>query len=256
MSMQAINFALTLPVDEPGPRLLLILISHHVNWRTGDMFVTQEELAKEARMSSRTVRTHLASLEADGLIIREQQRGDGGRREADKITLVGYLEWQDVIYNGGTIQNPETRGKRARKPAETPAEDFSGSDEANRKDCVGQPEKSGEPTGNCFPVYREPLLTIKKPLSAPLPPTAEQAPSGQSIKNDSRGSGIARPRITITAEFPSWPHWLDRIERDRGPEARRAVELLGRLEVAARWPTDDTPTPVVTVIRDPSGADA
>lgn len=120
-----------------------------------------------------------------------------------------------------------------------------------------QPQPTGtvgsDPTFN-----KERTSTLSQStLTAPLPPQQAEAPSsGQSSKVDLKGSGIVRPRIYITAEFPSWPHWLDRIERDRGPEARRAVELLGRLEVAARWPTDDTPTPVVTIIRNPSGADA
>lgn len=116
-----------------------------------------------------------------------------------------------------------------------------------------------QPTGNVGsdPTFnKERTSTISQStLSAPLPPSAEPAPSGQSENSDLKGRAV-RPRITLTPANASWPNWLDRIERDRGPEARRAVEVARQLEVAARWPLHDTPTPVVTIVRDPTGASA
>lgn len=230
MSMQAINYALTLPVDEPGPRLLLILISHHVNWKTGSMFVSQEELADEARMSSRSIRNHLRYLEECGIIERTVQRDESGRRSVDCIKLVGYLEWQDVLYNGGTIQSPSERFKQ---PANS-----SGSDAANRKTDADQPEKSGEPTGNCFPVLIEPSLTINKPLERAGAPATQSA---------------ARPALRVKAGDLSWSAWIEAIEQKLGTDAARAVERDGAITVAARWPKENTPMPRVELIRDPTG---
>lgn len=228
MSMQAINFALTLPVDEPGPRLLLLLIAHHINWKTGEMFVGQEELAAEARMTARSVRNHLTALEEAGLIIRSPQRDVNGRRGIDRISLVGYLEWQDVIYNGGTIQCPASR----RRTTKEPAEKSSGSDDANRKNETVQPEKNGSPTGNCFPVdnKEDHSLTISEPLA----------------REGARATRCAaRPRLEVKAGDLSWTEWLAAIENNLGADASRSVAAIGKISVSAKWPRPGVPMPAI-----------
>lgn len=220
MSMQAINYALTLPVDEPGPRLLLILIAHHVNWKTGDMFVSQDELAEESRMSVRSIRNHLGVLEGMGLIIRHQQRDESGRRGVDRIELIGYLNWQHVLYHGGTIEAPATRCKK-------PPANSAGSDDANRQNDDDQPAKSGEPTGNCLPVYKEPSLTINKPLAR------EGAHATQSA---------ARPALVKRgdATWRTWLNWLN----DGGHEAAvQAFEREGAMVIYSERPAVGAPLP-------------
>ena len=243
MSMQAINYAMTLPVDEPGPRLLLILIAHHINWKSGDMFVGQEELAQEARMTSRTVRNHLVILEERGFIERAPQRDDSGRRGMDRISLVGYLEWQDVLYNGGTIRPPSQLGKPVETQPETQPENSSCGCGSNRKNSADQPEKSGQPTGSCFPVYKNPSLTISNKHSAPLPPEPADPPgSGQVNVNCSRE---VRPAIRIRSRDASWGAWLDHIETIAGHGARREAAELGEIRAVTRWPAVDTPLPTL-----------
>lgn len=234
--MQAINFALTLPVDEPGPRLLLILISHHINWKTGEMYVSQEDLAIEARMSSRSVRTHLATLEEAGLIVRMQTRNENGRRGVDRIILVGYLEWQDALYNGGTIPSPESR----RKAPKSQPENSSSGDDANRKKDIAQPENQREPTGNCFPVHNkeEPSSNHSEPLARTGARTTRSA---------------ARPALEVKAGDMSWSEWLEAIEEKLGADARRSAARLGKISVTARWPREGVPMPSIEIVRDPTG---
>lgn len=226
MSMQAINYALTMPVDEPGPRLLLILIAHHINWKTGDMFVSQDELAKEARMSSRSIRNHLGVLEDAGLIVRTQQRDESGRRGVDRIEMLGYLEWQDVIYNGGNIPSPENRRKK-------PLANSAGSDDANRKNDACQPEKNGSPTGSSFPVYKEPSLTVTNHTGASAPATqgaARSTPSEEQL---------------VLAGDGNWQLWLNWL-RDQGHTAAAAAfEDEAGMVVFARQPSTGSRLPLL-----------
>lgn len=160
MSMQAINYAMTLPVDETGPRFLLFLIAHHINWKTGTMYVSQEELAAEARISSRTCRRWLIALEKAEFIRRTERRDERGFRINDEIELLGYLEWQAIIYNGGELPDPNTRGKRI--PQQPDKLSGSGRNyrtgDDYRTNGASLPDKSCKPTGHCCPVYKEPLL--------------------------------------------------------------------------------------------------
>lgn len=160
MSMQAINYAMTLPVEETGPRFLLFLIAHHINWKTGTMYVSQEELAGEARVSSRTARRWLIALEKGEFIRRTERRDERGFRINDEIELLGYLEWQDIIYNGGELPDPSTRGKRiSAQPDKSSASRGSNRTNSNhRTDGASLPDKSCSPTGHCCPVHKEPSI--------------------------------------------------------------------------------------------------
>ena len=220
MSMQAINYALTLPVDEPGPRLLLILIAHHVNWKTGDMFVSQDELAEESRMSVRSIRNHLGVLEGMGVIIRHQQRDESGRRGVDRIELIGYLNWQHVLYHGGTIEAPATRCKK-------PPANSAASDEANRQNDDDQPAKSVDPTGNCLPVYKEPSLTLNKPLERASAPATQSA---------------ARPRLVKYGDN-NWRRWINWLGAKGQHAAADAFEREGAMVVYASEPGTAVPLP-------------
>lgn len=140
MSMQAINFALTLPIDESGPRLTLIIIAHHINYRTGDMFVGQDELAKEVRRDERTIRRYLDYLEERGFIARQQNRSSNGKRTTDRIELCGYVEWQNVLENGGTIPAPSTRGRQA--------DNLPGRASASGQNTPSQPDKNASSSGH------------------------------------------------------------------------------------------------------------
>jgi hypothetical protein len=238
MSMQAINFALNLPIDEPGPRLTLICIAFHIGYRTGDMFVSQDELAAEVRVTARSVRTYLAALESAGYIKREERRGENGHRSSDRIELIGYLEWQAVLETGGTISDPRKRGKIS----EQQPENFAGSDEANRKTSGVQPEKKASPTGNCFPVHMNHTnhnITTSAREGACVDGAAPSRAEGR--KPD------ARPQVEITVKRgdASWQNWLERL-RDAGQrELAASIEDAGALTASSRWyaPANALPRP-------------
>ena len=238
MSMQAINFAMTLPVDEPGPRLLLFVVAHHVNWKTGKMYVGQAELAEEVRSSVRSVRRWLIYLEQTGFITRAKCRDETGRQDYDEIELIGYLDWQDVLYNGGTIQNPATRGKAVEKPADN----LAGGDETSRTNEGVQADKSGDPAGHCCPPLKEPLRTISNHKGAHARAKCEIL----DLKNGSKLPPV-RSAIRVSASDASWQHWLDHLRAIGHAELAERAETAGEMTAASRWPRNgpDEPLPRV-----------
>lgn len=221
MSMQAINYAMTMPVGEPGPRLLLFVIAHHVNWKDGLMYVSQAELAKEVCSSERSVRRWLEYLQAEGYIVRSERRDDRGHRLPDEIELLGYIEWQKVLYEGGTIRNPKGRGK----PVGEQPDKMADGGEPTGQMTGGLPDKSGQPTGQGVSGSNEPLGTIDRTLSA-----GERA-SDASASRSPRQEKLV-PRFTITKSDPSWSEWIDHVD----DQTSSRMEAAGEFEASARWP--------------------
>jgi len=83
----------------------------------------------------------------------------------------------------------------------------------------------------------------QEPRTAPLPPTLDQAPSGQF--DDLEWKGAVRPILTIKPGEGAWTRWVEHIDAKLGRRAADAVIMRGELEVTTRWPTDETPLPSV-----------
>jgi hypothetical protein len=229
--MQAINYAMTLPVDEPGPRLLLIVVAHHVNWQTGTMYVSQDVLAKEVRASKRSVQRWLLQLEEGDYISRSKQRGADGHQGVDAIELLGYLEWQNVINNGGTLPNPETRGKPIKSQGDKLATGQIPGRQTEASRATNQVVQGDTRVAH----NRNPYLTI------------------DNLSADVRASEGARtpapkkhlPQFVITPADSSWGHWVawltDNDRRDLVLAAQEARQMV----TASRWPSDNSPLPSV-----------
>lgn len=229
MSMQAINYAMTLPVEEPGPRLLLILIAHHVNWKTGTMFVSQTELAAEAKASERSVRRWCGVLEEAGFITKTERRAFGtGRRDVDEIELVGYLDWQEVIEKGGTIPDPSTRGKVLK----TPPDNLAGSEEPTGQICAANRTKTASQPDNGVR-YKKTTLTNNNHLSA-----------RECASHGARTPALnVVPQIKISRGDLSWDDWIAWMSDNDRRDLVNAAQEAGQIVCASRWPTDSSPPP-------------
>src|SRR5690606_17396024 len=115
----------------------------HVSNETGATFVGQKRLADEARVSVRSVRRYVAELEAQGIVKCTPRRRDNGSQTTDIVVLVGFLEWLNVIENGGVIPSRK-RAKAVDEPAD--------------KLAAGEPDLSAPPghlvsapPGHCCP---------------------------------------------------------------------------------------------------------
>lgn len=234
MSMQAINYALTLPVDESGPRLTLLIIAHHINYRTGDMFVGQDELAAEVRRDERTVRRYLTHLEEAGFIRRMQQRSSDGKRMTDRIELVDYLEWQTVIEKGGVIKDPNTRGKRVDKPADK----LSGSTPATGQNTPDQPDKNGSASGHLMSGTKGTIFNQDN-LSA-----GERACDANAPR-----AALAKKRLVLETD-PDWWQWLAVAERHFNAKGRQAFVDEGAMLVFDEKPSAAAMAPALAPPKD------
>jgi DNA-binding transcriptional regulator YhcF (GntR family) len=223
----------------PTTKAVAVALADHASQDGTKVFPSVKLIASKCEISRRTVQRALRRLETMGVLLVVRDGGSGPRDTREwkfdlhLLRTVAATETQQIMHTDkGDTMTPLENGLRA--SLETP--------KGVTDDIKGD-------TGDAQTFTNRQV----EPLSAPLPPKPEAtAPSGQSENSDLKGR-IVRPSITITPDSTSWSEWMDRIERDRGPEARRSAELARRLEVAARWPLHDTPTPVVTIVRDPTG---
>lgn len=89
MSVQAISWAYTAPVANPGTKFLLVTLANFADeW--GVCWPGQDTLAAMTAQSERKVRQGLAELEDEGLIVKVARRRDDGSRRSDVIVLVGF----------------------------------------------------------------------------------------------------------------------------------------------------------------------
>lgn len=86
MSVQAITWALAQTTGSPGSKAVLICLSNYADGE-GRCFPGQRRLAENTEMGERTVRRHLADLEAAGLIGRTHRYRDDGSRTSDEYQL-------------------------------------------------------------------------------------------------------------------------------------------------------------------------
>lgn len=108
MSQQALTYALTLPVDDMGPRFVLVVLSNHVSNETGKTIIGQERLCDELKCSPRSLQRYLAVLEKAGHIRRSQRQKRSGTFGTNEVELVGYLDWLRGI-EGGSAPPPTVR---------------------------------------------------------------------------------------------------------------------------------------------------
>lgn len=87
MSIPAINWCIEQAGLPPGEWVVLFHLAHCHNHETGRCDPSQEYLSSITGMGLRTVRRHLASLEAGGLIARQKRGIEGGGRVSDWYTL-------------------------------------------------------------------------------------------------------------------------------------------------------------------------
>lgn len=229
MSMQAINFAMTLPIPEPGPRLLLFIIAHHVNWQTGVMRVSQKELAKEAFASERTIRRWLEYLEAGEYITRTERRDHDGTWLTADIELSGYIEWQQAIYEGGTIRDPKTRGK----PVQLPPDNLADGETSIGQNGGGPSDKNGPSIGQRVSAANEPLVTIRGNLSARAGACEAGATPSRAEAPPAAAHAAGLSSFTLTPrDAAQWGAWRAHVSEFE----RAAMDAAGQIEVSRRWP--------------------
>ena len=73
MSIDALRWAMRLPLPTSGQKLLMIMLANYANEESGKAWPCRKTLAEDCRMSNRTISTHTQALEKMGLITIEKR---------------------------------------------------------------------------------------------------------------------------------------------------------------------------------------
>ena len=138
MSLQAMEWAYRQEVSPSARKFVLVTLANYADG-DGFCFPGQDTLAKMTGQDERSVRNHLANLEADGLIRREHRQRKNGSRKSDGI----YLE---MPVPTGKDTRKESPIQPERTPGRPTGKDTRKELESNRKVLQGQPESfAGQP---------------------------------------------------------------------------------------------------------------
>lgn len=199
-------------------RLLLYVIAENT---FNDSFLCrlcQEQLAYEAgRVSDRTIRRHLASLEEARLIVRQSKRAATGNASNDVIRIVGFKRWYHANHGGPSVRRSKIQPDK-----------LSGGSKANPTGQIVrlQPDSTCPPaTGQQVSGTYKDNRTSKSVLSPPLTPTISTSgpQEGGEEKNSSlkseAGSPIGQAAPAKSAAAIGWASgWT--------AEARAAVDEI------------------------------
>ncbi len=128
------------PVDQPTHRLVLLSIANHANEHGARSWPSQATIAREAKVSKRTVQRAIQQLENDGdLIVHE--RGGGTARTQERYRTNGYTI-VGVFSPGATQARPLNRSRGDNGDNKGHAGDQSGVTPVAHEPSV---QPSGEP---------------------------------------------------------------------------------------------------------------
>lgn len=192
-----------------GAKFVLVALANYANG-DGYCYASQERIAGDVSQGVRTVRRHLAALEAAGWIVRERRMSKGGGRAADGFYLVGYTD--------------ELPAKMASKqPAKLAA---------NREGVTGQ---NGQGVTGQF---RQGYRPVSTPTIKELEPTIE--PTIRETRSSSHVRAVPKPS---RASDPIWDALVAEI--GHGPETKSergawntAVSQLREVEATAEQVRD------------------
>ncbi len=101
MSVQAISWALSYPVESSTEKAVLLVLANYADG-DGECFPGQESIAQQAACSDRTVRRVLEAFEAKGVIARQERRRRDGSRTSDAIVLLAFQQAANLSGSGAT----------------------------------------------------------------------------------------------------------------------------------------------------------
>lgn len=207
MSITALNWAFSAEVKSPAAKFVLVALSNYAD-EDGYCYPSQARLARDTGQSDRTVRRHLAQLEADGWITRRQRRRQNGSRTSDAFNL--------------------NRAERKRSDWPVVTEPTGQSDRNNRPTCPNLPDNLTRP---------EP--SVEPPEEPPGARHAREAVAEGTAST--RGALTWLTELMTAAEAQEWLAEMDRLLgsdevdrrlqriRDEGPTGQMLKErMLGK----------------------------
>lgn len=171
MSVEALRWAKTQKPKNATQRAVLMAVAEYAN-EQGLGWPSQKTLADDMLLTDRTIRTALAGLEADGLLVRISKRNPDGTRGVDRIQLCLTAELRDQAL---------ARIQRKKLPVARPA------------------ENNDRTTGNSFQNHRK-LTTAPPEAVSGQEPSLGEPPVG--IPHKQNGSEAIASGSTALAVLP------------------------------------------------------
>lgn len=210
MSHDATNWAIKQRGIKPALKVVLWNLCDRYHPDNG-CFPSQETLAEDCEVPRSTLNTYLSELEGLGLILREQRRDKGSKRQQRTRYFFPF--------------EPDFAAKKAEKPS---PETGLGSDEAESRN-------QGEPSPEIGESRVQNLDSnlVREPVREPVSERegASEREGGQEPQADERAEG----RAVIERAFRRFFHGWKTAISDSEHEARREWASLSPDERAAAW---------------------
>jgi len=229
MSIKAVAAAIEIDGLAPATKLVLILLANRYNGDTGLCCPKQENLADEACMTSRSLRTHLKDLEQAGLICRALVKKGHGQADQTNYSFP-FLDrkifpTEDLDRKISSLR-PENSGDLDRKL-------FSGhkeQPEGNRK----EPEDAFEEAWKSYQACKLKSGQTKKDAKAQWPKAVKRAGSPERILKAIE-TVVAHKNAAQGFE-PNLPDMFRWLQKDRWEDAERELEAEAPQELTrAEW---------------------
>ncbi len=140
MSVQALAWAFSQRIP-PAQKIVLLSIANCADKNGDNAFPGQAHIADDASMGVRTVRRHIAWLEAKGYLCRVRRSRRDGSRTSDRYMLTMRPIWPEgrAKPSGQSVQGQAANAGRAKNPSEEPS-----AKEAYRKELEEESELDTE----------------------------------------------------------------------------------------------------------------
>lgn len=189
MSIQAINWAISFEADNATEKSVLFVLANYADG-DGICHPGQQNIAKQAACSERSVRRVLDGLEGRGVIRREVRRRKDGSRTSDIIVLHAFQQAANL-----SVSKPDT---------------VTGSDEANRPICQNLPD-----TVTGLTTFEPPVEPSDNILSGTGPDHGLASPKRKAYPDDFEAFWQAYPRTPNMSKKEAFDAWRKLDQSDR-----------------------------------------
>lgn len=229
MSWRALNWIEQQDITPSGAKFVAVMLANYAD-EEYVCYPSQATLARATAQSERTVRAHLAALEAEGWIERVPRRGEDGVFRSDVYRLRVPPEW-DRKPAGGRARKAKAAESQASSSETAPAANSAAGPPA---DFAAGPAASFDRTSGNFPQHQRQVLqdSIEESGIESVKESGTRAHARANGPNDSVcGEEPDRPRPGSTVVEPGVPPG----EAERWHQARNALRQRLGGAVFAAW---------------------
>jgi hypothetical protein len=142
MSLAATRWAWSAPIENSGQRLVLLNLADRAN-KQGECWPSQKRIARDTKLSERSVRGRMKELEEIGLIERRHRKNDGGRTSDLTILMMDTKTDASTVKTATPPPAEDATTDRQRAPEDTGKScrqtNQNSTDQTEHKKSIGSP---------------------------------------------------------------------------------------------------------------------